>query len=840
MTSARILLLGISPLAFVAPAYAQESAPAQQANIEAESETGAAESNDIIVTARRRDERLQDVPTTVNVVTAAEIDKLNLRNFTDIQNVVPGLTLTSNGSFSNSATVRGVQFTPEANGNNATVEFYLNEAPISSAFVFQSMFDIGQFELLRGPQGTLRGRASPSGSITVTTRRPNLHEAGVVANLTYTDTNSFKGDFAFNVPIIQDVLGIRLAGVYNTSEGSQVRSIRAASDPAHFPDPYSRMEGIRASATFEPTDWASFQFMYQGIRSRNLGYGQVASASFAPTPRPGTIVEPIVITPTDRLAIGNPGAGGSDQNVYVGNITLRFAGQKLSYVGSYNTQRIYSLGGSDAADYFGPPRFALVDRAIADQAGQYPACVENVRATGLPISSDDFYQCTLSRGIRKSHEVRLSSEERLGGMFDYVVGALYDHNDNPTRLTTENPAVTSVNPPGNTQLVTPLSLRTTIRDSQSTERSIFGNVVAHVGDHLELSGGLRYIHYQDESALIIPGSINFPRKNDYTATIYSGSIKYRLNENLMFYGSIGTSWRPGAFAVGDFSVNQSPAETRFTQTDPETSKSYELGLRSSFLNNRGRLNLSVYQQDFDNYVYRANPGVLYVNYRTATSRVPSNFNFIAGVPARVRGIEADASFQILPRWSISGNFAYADGKIINGTIPCTDLDRNNIPDLNPTTPANADALAALLPAGENLAQCTGYNGRLLNVPKWNMSMQSEAGFTLTGNADGFVRGLMTYRPATENDPNNTNDDVGGFALFNLYAGIRHPEGRWELTAFAKNIFNTQKILSFGGSPISQSVPVGNSSFLHPTGYYSVSVTAPREVGVTFHAAFGSR
>lgn len=839
MRTTALFLAGVCAAAFTTAAYAQASPDAQQRNLAIEGETGSGESNEIIVSARRRDERLQDVPQTVNVVTATDIDELNLRNFTDIATVVPGLTLSSNGSFSNSATVRGVSFNPEANGNNATVEFYLNDAPISSAFVFQSMFDVGQFELLRGPQGTLRGRAAPSGSMTLTTRRPNLSEPGVTANLSYTSTHAFEGEFALNVPVVKDVLGVRIAGVYNNQDGNEVRSIRAETDPAYFPDPYATTKGIRASATFAPTEWATFQFMYQGLKFRNLDYGQVVSASFVPNSPANVPVESRVIAPFDRLGITNPSAAGQDQQAYVGNIDIRFAGQKLSYVGSYNTNTMYSIDSKDPADYFAPPRFPLVSRAVTDQVGQAPACVTNILATGIPTSSDTYYGCTLSMAKRKSHEVRLSSEDRIAGIFDYVIGALYDHNENPTRLTTEQPAVQSNTTPGNTQLA-PLQLSTTIRDSNSTERSIFANLTAHVGDHLELSGGLRYIHYEEASALVIPGSINFPREAVYHTTIYAGSIKYRVNDDLMFYGSIGTSWRPGAFAVGNFSVNQTPLERKFQQTDPETSRSYELGLRASFFDKRGRFNLSVYQQDFDNYVYRANPGVLYVNYRTATSASPRNFNFVSGVTARVRGLEAEASFQILPRWSISGNFAYADGNIKNSTIPCTDLNNDNIPDLNPVTPANAAALQALIPSGEHVAQCTGYSGRLLNAPKWNLSMRTEAGFTLANNVDAFARGLMTYRASTENDPNNSNDDIGGYALFNLYGGIRHPRGNWELMAFVKNIFNTQKILSLGGSPITQSVSFGNSSFQHPRGYYTINVTAPREVGITFRAAFGSR
>jgi iron complex outermembrane receptor protein len=120
-------------------------------------------------------------------------------------------------------------------------------APISSGFLFQSTYDFGQFELQRGPQGTLRGRASPSGSIAVTTRRPDLDEIGFVANATATDLSAYKFDGALNIPIIKDVLAIRLAGVLDYNKGNRVHSIKEVSDPRNNEGPYRRTQSIVAA-----------------------------------------------------------------------------------------------------------------------------------------------------------------------------------------------------------------------------------------------------------------------------------------------------------------------------------------------------------------------------------------------------------------------------------------------------------------------------------------------------------------------------------------------------------------------------------------------------------------
>lgn len=225
---AAALYCGVSFVGITGPVVAQAVPP--QATSEAvdqrADDAALAPTNEIIVSARRRAESVQDVPQTVNVVTAQQIEDLNLRDFTEIQQIVPGLTMASTSSFSSQATVRGVAFVPEASGNNASVAFYLNDAPISSSLLFQATYDFGQFELQRGPQGTLRGTASPSGSIAYTTRRPDLTRVAVGVNGTLTDTHSHKIDGFFNLPIIENVLAFRLAGVADENRGNLVRTIK--------------------------------------------------------------------------------------------------------------------------------------------------------------------------------------------------------------------------------------------------------------------------------------------------------------------------------------------------------------------------------------------------------------------------------------------------------------------------------------------------------------------------------------------------------------------------------------------------------------------------------------
>lgn len=153
-------------------------------------DSAASEADDIIVTARRREETLQDVPQTINAVSADTIAKLRINNAADIAQIVPGISIeggsSGSGGFGSSSSVRGVPTFLLSNAS-PVVQFYLNDAPTGRGpEAAQSLFDIGQIEVLKGPQGTLRGRSTPTGAITITTRRPDLNEVGGYVNLSGT------------------------------------------------------------------------------------------------------------------------------------------------------------------------------------------------------------------------------------------------------------------------------------------------------------------------------------------------------------------------------------------------------------------------------------------------------------------------------------------------------------------------------------------------------------------------------------------------------------------------------------------------------------------------------
>lgn len=768
--------------------------------------------SDIIVTARRRDESAQDVPLVINAVTGEDIEKLNLRNFNDVQNLVPGLSLSnvSNGTGGN-ASLRGVNFDVNASGFNSTVEFYQNDAPIQAGLILQSMYDVGQVEVLRGPQGTLRGRAAPSGSITVTTRKPDLFEVGGYVSATGNDIGTINLNGGLGIPIIEGVAAIRVAGIWDENDGDRVTTINGGIDRR---DPYQRTKGGRISARIEPFDALTLEGSYQTMDKVLRTFDQVESFSLT---NPAAAQSPVLIRARDRLSILDaPRTVHQNMDVYNWQAQLAFAGQRLIYVGQHYALDLKSFSPADSANFF---------------------------------QNFEFGQQLETHARATSHEIRQQNEEWVLGLFDYVIGFFDNKTSSPSDLVNQTPVVL---PPFLGGRIVTVAQTPVARTGKSHEQSFFGNVTVHIGGRTEISGGLRHIDYHNEGSLDIANRGTIPDPTvDESTIIYTASIKYNLSDDLMVYAATGSSWRPPINVIGDFSVAKSALESSFLNLPPEKSKSYEIGFKSSLFDKRLRLNVTAYHQDYKNYPYRAPTGTYYVNYAatvtggvvTVTPTV-SQFNFVAAVPVKVNGVEADISFAASDNWDIGAVASYARGKIRDGLIPCTDLNGDGIPDPVGSAPTLAALQAAV--ASNNLSSCRATQ-RSSFQPPFSVTLQSEYRADLSSVAQAFLRGLFSFQGNSQADPTNAFDDVDSYGLLNLHTGLRDQEGQWELSLFVKNAFNVQKALS-RTSPQTTSYQALTPPTFRTTAavtatstYVGItSMTPPREFGLSLRYAFGAR
>lgn len=801
-------LAAITALTWTGTASAQQTASAENATL-----------GEIVVTARRRSESLQEVPQTVNAVSADTLQKLNIRQFADVQNVVPGLSLTASpDGYRQTASLRGISYNQNT-GAQPTVAWYLNDAPVSINFLFQALYDIGQVEILKGPQGTTRGISAPSGAITVASRRPDLSEFGGYAETTLTDLQGRNVQGAINVPLVKDVLALRVAALHDENSIDGVRSIHNDLRPRATTD------GVRASISYEPGDWLNANLVYQHLDHAQSSFAQVSGPgqgafTIGATTYPASVNPPL--TPEQRISVQDlPNESSTHFDVVVAQLDSRFFGQHLSYVGSYQHQKITTL------DEGFPP-------AAGDVGNLLPGIgLREVVFTAQPETT---------------HEIRLASDPAPGRFLDYTVGAYYDWKEQGGHITHPGPLTPGAFGFGalpdlaafNAAYQIPINIDI---PGSFQETSVFGSVTLHLGPDTELSGGIRHmwtvvqnhttittatglIHINGLGDFSIPGGrvvSDLNNRTSETPNIYNVSLSHHFTRNFLAYANTGTSYRPPVASVGiqgALASSTIPVLHDLNFHPSERSRAYEVGVKSTWLDGRARLNASVFRQRFHNLTIYV-PGISYLAAPGAVATA-SNFDFTASVDALVQGFDVDTAMQITPDWNVSAQMSYAHGQIEGSLVPC------NIPGVY-----NTAGLVSLCPGGSSSRS-----------PLWNATFQSEYIRPVRDNVDGFFRVLANYYP--ENKYAEPNFVTPGYGLVNLYLGVRSHDGAWEASVFARNALGAERALDVGTQQANLNTALGtffsspSLGLVRPSGYFVTTETARREVGVSVHYAFGSR
>ncbi|CAN7582902.1 TonB-dependent receptor [Phenylobacterium sp. LjRoot219] len=814
-------LAGASLLA-MAQAAAAQAQPSAEPAVEAAPESTLGE---IVVTARRRSESLQQVPQVVNAVTSDALNKLSIQKFDDVQSVVPGLTLaSSNTGYQSGASLRGVTF-DVVSGADPTVAMYLNDAPVETNFLFQSMFDIGQIEVLRGPQGTTRGVAAPSGAITLTTRKPNLSEIGGYGSVTATDQHGRNVQGAISVPLIRDMLAVRVAGLLDQDDFDGVNSIHSGVAPRQV------TSAVRTSVSFEPNDAINANIVWQHLDKKLDSFTQVTG--------PGNARNP-AIAPSDRVGVQDaPSNLRQHMDVVTAQLDSRVFGQHLSYVGSYSHMKLSSRAAQDLGDL---------------------------------VPGVEFFQRNNTLREQTTHEIRLASDPAPGRFLDYTVGAFYQWYITEAQISQPGTFLPGAfGPPGtfNPAQFNPryqVLAQIDVPNSYQ-ETSFFGNLTAHLGENTELSAGLRHIVSitNDRTSLTsapgtiavqlpvpvpcalaglsassyagfcdapVPGGLiqDLARRSTKRPTIYNVSLSHRFSRDFLVYANHGTSFRRGVNQVGLFNAENDPALASVIFLQPETSRSYEVGFKSTLFDGRARLNVALYRQTYNDLIFRTAP-VPYLSTNGSSASVATT-NITANADAVVEGVDVDAAFQVTRELNISAAVSYSDGRVDNDQIPCRDANFDGVPDAGVPTVADFRA------AGTALAFCQS-TGSVSQNPLWNATIQAEYVRPVADQVDGFVRGLFTYYP--ENNRQTPALAINPYSLLNLYAGVRSQDGAWEVSLFARNALKTDEITDQGVDPLRTSaVEAFYAAQTGASGYVRSAYTAPREVGVSLRYAFGAR
>lgn len=656
----------LAACAIIMPAALPVSAVAQ----EAAGET-VADSGEIIVTASKREERLQDVPGAIDAIGGETIDNLGVRSFRDYASLVPGLSQRDSGQPGvGTIILRGLNSGPQQTTNTAA--FYIDDAPFSlSGYLSQSalttpspeLAEIERIEVLKGPQGTLYGAGSLGGLIRIITKKPdpNRFYGNVRGEVSHVESGEegFLIRGSVNIPIVEDVAAVSATGFYRREPGF-VDNVGTGTRDVNR----SNLAGGRLALMFRPTPELTINLsgLYQDIE--NFGAASLAT-------RPGTFIPRF--GGYSYSAFRDFG-GEVKYRVATGSIDYETSAGTLTAVASYAKYNVnYS---SDASVQYIAAGRTFLNGIVAGSGGLTRSQFFFNQPTDVILPANTLAEGYFSPNAEKvSAEVRFTSK-RLGPI-EFMAGAFYTDEDsvyyaNIIPFTAANvPFAAPFN-----QLI-----RTTTT-SKYKEIAGFGNLTFYLTDKLDVTGGIRYAENDQLSGTGGPGALTyftprapltFPIKE--SATTYLATVRWRPTSDLSFYARAASGYRPGGPQT-----NPTPPAGAQTIIRSDTVWNYEAGVKGRALDGALSFDVSVYHIDWND-----------IQLNTLANGIVLGGNAAA---ATVDGFELELMMRPSELLSVGINAGHTDAKIKDISAGAAAVSGARAGDKLPLTPAWTVALIA--------------------------------------------------------------------------------------------------------------------------------------------------
>ncbi|MFT3965168.1 MAG: TonB-dependent receptor [Sphingobium sp.] len=712
-------------------AHAQGAASAPEA-ASAEQDPSFADNGDIVVTARFRNESLQNVPIAVSVVSGATAASRNLNNIQDIATAVPTLDFRNGASNKDrNIFIRGVGTITTSPGVESSVSTVVDGVVlVRPGQATLDLMDLERLEVLRGPQGTLFGKNASAGVVNIVTKAPTETQSGAI-DVGYYEGNEYRVRALLSGPINEKV-GYSISGLYGKFQGNVWN--RGTND---WVNGYERW-GVRAKIQAKPTEdltiTLSGDYTYNKDSTPNGVY-----ASTARKARSGD-----VITSTDSPALAailaQEGITASLNNKTV-NTTFNTVVSDDNYGGALTLE-------------WRPGDYTVTSITAYRQWKNHQSPDWDQRAlfsNDFPQGADDGYV----KFDQFSQELRLASPQ--GSLIDYVVGAYYlkaDTDERYQRNVTEYRAATGI-----TNNVGVANYGT-----RAENFALFGEANLHATDKLTFIAGARLIY--DKLSYYHSRNASTPADPVGGATAIRVSIPYSTakTDRWDWSGRFGAQYKivPQATLYATYSRGyKGPAYNVFFNMQafdqialaPETSNSYEVGLKGSALNGKVTGGIAAYWTDYSGY--QANfPDFV------GTAQVTRLIN--AGT-VRTRGIELDLSAR--PTDRLSFNFA----GVYN----------------------NARIREFRCPTGVAQSNCTAVNGQPLPfAPDWKLSGGGAYRIPV-GDALGVeLQSDWTFRSETQFVLNQTPSTIQpAYGIWNASIALVS-DSKWEIRGLVKNILDT--------------------------------------------------
>ena len=734
------------------PVLAQDNAAAAT---EAEERDG----NEIVVTANRREERLQDVPLSVTAVSGEDLARSSFKEVTDIQYLAPNVTFSATNPVSNGGgyQVRGVGTQTYDSSVEQTVGLVvdgvvigLSRDPGATGFS-----DIERIEVLRGPQGTLFGKNSSAGVIQVITRRPELDRYGLDLDFSYGERNDRVARATMNLPLGSKA-ALRVSGFANGQDGAipnVVNGTRVGDRDNN---------GVRAKLLWEPSADISL-----------LVSGEYQTA-FA---RDGQTIESLGVNPNYNAQFNRfpvkPGHG-----VYLAYNDRDWTADTSLWATSL--QADYSIGEATLTSITAYRELKVTQLSDIDGA---PINILNHSDGG--VDSNQF-----------SQELRLVSPS--GKPLEYVAGLYYYRTENKGDIAQYGNFYGVYGRP----VVISSGVRTQVNDVRSL--AAFGQLSYRLAAGVKLIGGLRYTNDRNHGTLTVAplpfpavvASIALPYDGTVEADNVSGKVgvQFEPSRDLMLYATFSTGYKGPAIDGTGGTVRE---------VEPETVKSYEIGVKSSLFDGRMTLNASAYWADYTNFQTTA----------LDMSLVPPAFILTNAGGLRSRGVELETRLRVARGFHVSASGSYSEAVYRSFVGPCYSGQANS---------AVVGTGCYLLP-GSTTVRVSDYAGYSLpNAPKWSYTLRADYQARLGGDLELDAGANWAWRDATQAVLGDPKARIEAYGLLNGTIGISGNDGQWRVGIYARNLLDQRFYAPYAAPPTIN--PGGYSRIMSPEAFRTIGGT----------------
>jgi len=729
-----LLAIGVSAIALAGPARAQEAAAADS-------------EGDIVVTARKARERLQDVPISVNALSGDQLRDRGAVDVKDILRSVPGLSFSGTERGLGNYNIRGISTVASA----PTVGIYLDDislVTIATSFsgAFDPVFfDMERIEVLKGPQGTLYGGNSMGGAIKYVSARPNLSEVGgsaaVGAATTAHGSMGYNAEAIVNLPIVQDVLAIR-GGISYRHDGGYIDNVAGGF-----------VTNSRYSSTASPTYTPQRQsaLTTRGASNQNDANTYVGRLSLLWQPDESWSIRPAAFYQHYKLA--NPG------QFFVGEEKLtssyRIAQPTTDKAGIYSLDINKDFGGVQATSLT-----AYFDRKL-DFVRDYSFFIGGLVPALYGLTSDN---------LSASHTKTFSQEFRLASTnsdapLTWIAGLYYSHQDDNLYQIVTTPGATPIL---GTE-VGYLGDTTTI----TKQYAAFGEATYKLLDNLDITAGVRLFQIKQDVDILGDGPFNggltqvVGRKSNEKGINPKFGVSYKVTRDNLIYASAAKGFRPGG--PNRFQINPTLCATDLNALgltkapdtfDSDNLWSYEIGTKNQI--GGVMFNGALFYTDWKKIQQQIN-----------LSSCGFAFTGNAG-SAEVKGAEAEARINLTRAFQVGGTATYSDAKI-SETVPGT-------------TAQDGD--------------------QVLAVPKWMLSGYASYSADVVDGWRGQVRAEYQYQSSSRRQFNRTQAVVypggvagtipnraefrGAYQVVNAFASMT--DGQTEFRLYVNNLLDNRPFL----------------------------------------------